>query len=125
LPRELYVPGLAAYAPNVLPDRSALKQTVTTMLDAFNAAGIRPDQGNFFSWDPAEIVLAAFAKLGFDASPSQIRSFIAGYHAVGIQGQYDFATSPQRGLGVDSIIIVRWDPAKDTWVGVSKAGGRL
>jgi branched-chain amino acid transport system substrate-binding protein len=121
LPHEIYFPGSAGYAPNVLPNRSAVKQAV----DAFKAAGIRPDQGYFFTWDPALIVVEALEKLGFDATPAQIRQFIASYHSVGIDGQFDFVGIPQRGVGIDSIIIVRWDPAKDTWVGVSKSGGRL
>jgi hypothetical protein len=38
-------------------------------------------------------------------------------------GPYDFRTVPQRGIGVNSVIMVRWSPDKGTWTGVSKAGG--
>jgi hypothetical protein len=52
-----------------------------------------------------------------------VRDFITDYHGTGVFGQYNFHAEPQRGIGVDSVIMVRWNPEKDTWVGVSKAGG--
>jgi hypothetical protein len=62
-------------------------------------------------------------ELGANATPAQIRDYITAYHGVGVFGQYDYHTTPQRGIGVDSVIMVRWSPDKGTWIGVSKAGG--
>jgi branched-chain amino acid transport system substrate-binding protein len=122
LPKELYFPGSAAFAPEQLPNGPE-KKVVTAYLDAFKANGIRPDQGHLFVWDPVIILVDALNKLGPNATPAQLRDFITGYHGVGMFGKYDFHAVPQRGIGIDSVIMVRWSPEKDTWVGVSKAGG--
>jgi branched-chain amino acid transport system substrate-binding protein len=122
LPRELYFPGSAAYAPEALPN-GATKKAVTTYLDAFKTAGIRPDQGHLFVWDPVLILVDALNKLGPAATAAQLHDFIDGYRGVGVFGQYDFRAVPQRGIGVNSVIMVRWSPDKGTWTGVSKAGG--
>ncbi len=124
IPGELLFPAPPAAALDQLapgPVRSAVQAYV----DAFKAnGGVRPDIGQCLAWDPTMIVLAALKKLGLGATGEQIRSTIAalkGY--VGVNGVYDFKAVPQRGIGVDAVVMVRWDPAKDTWVGVSKLGG--
>jgi len=122
LPKEIYFPGSAAYALEQLPD-GAEKRAVRTYLDAFSAAGIRPDQGHLFTWDPVLMLVDALNKLGTDAPPARIKDYINGYRGTGVFGQYDFHAVPQRGIGLNSVIVVRWDPAKDTWVGVSRSGG--
>jgi branched-chain amino acid transport system substrate-binding protein len=122
LPKELYFPGSASFAPEQLPNGPE-KRAVNAYLDAFKAIGVRPDQGHLFVWDPILIVVDALNKLGPNATPAQIRDYITAYHGVGVFGQYDYHTTPQRGIGVDSVIMVRWSPDKGTWIGVSKAGG--
>ncbi len=122
LPKELYFPGSASFAPETLPNGPE-KRAVNAYLDAFKAIGVRPDQGHLFVWDPILIIVDAINKLGPNATPAQIRDYITAYHGVGVFGQYDYHTTPQRGVGVDSVIMVRWSPEKNTWVGVSKAGG--
>jgi branched-chain amino acid transport system substrate-binding protein len=122
LPKELYFPGSASFAPEQLPNGPE-KRAVNAYLDAFKAIGVRPDQGHLFVWDPILIIVDALNKLGPNATPAQIRDYITAYHGVGVFGQYDFHATPQRGVGVDSVIMVRWRPDKGTWVGVSKAGG--
>ncbi|MGA2395860.1 MAG: ABC transporter substrate-binding protein [Candidatus Lustribacter sp.] len=122
LPKELYFPGSASFAPEQLPNGPE-KRAVNAYLDAFKAIGVRPDQGHLFVWDPVLMLVDALNKLGPNATPDQVRSFINDYHGTGVFGRYDFHAEPQRGIGVDSVIMVRWNPDKDTWVGVSKAGG--
>lgn len=122
LPKELYFPGSAAFAPEALPNGEQ-RRAVQTYLDAFRARGIRPDQGHLFVWDPITILVDALNKLGPAASPEQLRDFIDGYRGTGVFGRYDFKAVPQRGIGVDSVIMVRWSPEKDTWLGVSRPGG--
>ncbi len=122
LPKELYFPGSASFAPESLPNGPE-KRAVNAYLDAFKAIGVRPDQGHLFVWDPILIIVDALNKLGPNATPAQIRDYITAYHGVGVFGRYDYHTTPQRGVGVDSVIMVRWSPEKNTWVGVSKAGG--
>jgi branched-chain amino acid transport system substrate-binding protein len=122
LPKELYFPGSASFAPEQLPNGPE-KRAVTAYLDAFRAIGVRPDQGHLFVWDPVLILVDALNKLGPNATPQQLRDYVTAYHGTGVFGTYNFAKIPQRGIGVDSVIMVRWSPEKDTWVGVSKAGG--
>jgi branched-chain amino acid transport system substrate-binding protein len=122
LPKELYFPGSASFAPETLPNGPE-KRAVNAYLDAFKAIGVKPDQGHLFVWDPILIIVDALNKLGPNATPAQIRDYITAYHGVGVFGRYDYHVTPQRGIGVDSVIMVRWSPDKGTWVGVSKAGG--
>jgi branched-chain amino acid transport system substrate-binding protein len=122
LPKELYFPGSASFAPETLPNGPE-KRAVNAYLDAFKAIGVKPDQGHLFVWDPILIIVDALNKLGPNATSAQIRDYITAYHGVGVFGQYDYHATPQRGIGVDSVIMVRWSPDKGTWVGVSKAGG--
>jgi branched-chain amino acid transport system substrate-binding protein len=123
MPKELLFPAPPAAALDQLapgPVRSAVQAYV----DAFKTTGSRPDIGQCLAWDPAMIVVSVLKKLGTNATGDQIRAAIAsmtGY--VGVNGPYDFKTIPQRGIGVDAVVMVRWDAAKDAWTGVSKLGG--
>jgi len=122
LPKELYFPGSASFAPEQLPNGPE-KKAVNAYLDAFKAIGVRPDQGHLFVWDPILILVDALNKLGPNATPTQLRDFITAYTGTGVFGKYNFHAVPQRGIGVDSVIMVRWSPEKDTWIGVSRSGG--
>lgn len=123
MPKEIYFPGTDAFAPEVLPKGTALLRAVMRYRNAFQAAGIRPGEGILITWEPAQIVTEAYRKLGFEATAEQIRQFISQYHEVGIDGLFNFDAIPQRGVGIDAIVLVKWDQAKDTWVGASRPGG--
>lgn len=122
VPTNMYFPGTGAYAPNQLR-AGAFKTAVFEYLDALRARGITPDQSTLASWDPPLIVIEALRKYGFNATPTQIREFIASYKGAGAMGQFDFPARPQRGLDGSSVLIVRWDKARQDWIGVSKFGG--
>lgn len=122
LPKELYIAAVPAFAPNALS--GAVRDAVRTYLDAFKPTGVRPDIGQSLAWDPAMLIVDALRKLGPDASADQIRNYLAGQKSwAGINGVYNFSDMPQRGVGLSSTVIVRWEPSKDTWVGVSRLGG--
>jgi branched-chain amino acid transport system substrate-binding protein len=124
LPKELYFALPPAMAPDQLPN-GPVKRAVTAYLNAFKPSGTRPDIGQALAWDPAMLVIDAYKKLGLNATAAQIKAFVDAQRGwVGINGQYDFQAVPQRGVGVNSVVIGHWDPAKDTWVGVSKLGGK-
>ena len=116
-------PGNPGDAPDAVPN-GRVKAAATAFVNAMKAAGIRADQGHTLSWDPALIVVDALRKLGLDATPLQLRDYLMNLRGWdGINGTYDFRAIPQRGVGIGSVIMVRWIKSKDTWVGVSKPGG--
>ena len=105
--------------------RGPLRDAVSTYLTAMKAAGIRPDQGNTLSWDPANLVVDALRKRGTNATATQLRDYLMNVKGwTGINGTYDFEKYPQRGVGSSAgIVMVRWDTAKGTWVPISSLGG--
>jgi branched-chain amino acid transport system substrate-binding protein len=122
LPKELLFPGLAVLG-GVAPD-ARWKDVQQQFLDAYKTTGSKPDMLSTIAWDPAMIVVDALRKYGPSASADQIRSYIADLHDyVGVSGHYDFRDGSQRGVGVNDLVIMRWDDAKQTWVALSDLGG--
>ena len=125
LPKELYIPTKPAFAQDQLPN-GPIKQAVIAFQNAFKTAGIRPDEGHISLWDATFLIVEALRKLGGSATAEQVRSYIAAQRSwAGVDGLYDFRAVPQRGLGANSVVVVRWDTGKDTWVGASRLGGAL
>jgi ABC-type branched-subunit amino acid transport system substrate-binding protein len=123
LPKELLFPGFAPLVPNQLPN-GQLKRQAQAFVAALASAGAKPESGHVSAWDPAMLVLDAYRKFGFGATAAQIRDYLAGVKGwVGAGGTYDFRAIPQRGIGAGSIVMIKWDPAAENWVGVSKPGG--
>jgi branched-chain amino acid transport system substrate-binding protein len=88
------------------------------------AAGIHPDASADIGWEPERIVAHALNALPEGASAAQLHAYlehVKGY--AGIDGIYDFTKIPQRGLGIDNALVVRWDAAKKDWDPVSKLKG--
>jgi hypothetical protein len=72
------------------------------------------------------IVLDAFRHAGDNASAQQIRDYINHLHGfAGINGIYDFRAGDQHGIGENGVVMVRYNPANDTFNAVSKRSGRL
>jgi branched-chain amino acid transport system substrate-binding protein len=62
--------------------------------------------------------------LGPDATAEQIRNYIANLSDfAGVDGLYDFKANPERGLGQDSSIVVRYDPNAKAWIWLTQPGG--
>jgi branched-chain amino acid transport system substrate-binding protein len=75
-------------------------------------------------WDAGLIVVEALKALGPDATAKQIRSYIGDLtDFAGIDGFYNFKENPERGLGSDSAIVVRYDPAKKAFIWLTQPGG--
>jgi branched-chain amino acid transport system substrate-binding protein len=124
MPKELYFPASPGFAPDQLPN-GPLKKEVQAYQAAFKAAGIDPDEGYALAWDPARMVVDAMRKYGPNATAAQIKDYIDGLtNWTGIWGTHNFKEVPQRGVDVSSVILVRWDAAKNTWIGASKPGGQ-
>jgi branched-chain amino acid transport system substrate-binding protein len=123
MPKVLLFPGSPGFSPGELPN-GALKKTVTGAIAAYTAAGLKPDEGHFLAWDAAQLVVDALKKLGPNATAAQLRTYIADTHGwYGMFGEHDYRAVPQRGVGINSVTLLRWDVPKGTWVGVSKPGG--
>jgi branched-chain amino acid transport system substrate-binding protein len=128
LPKDLYFPGLAFLAgSNPKEAAPQARVAIKRMYDAMKAAGVTVDFTAGISWDPAQIVVDAYRKLGTAATYDQIRQYILGLKAYpGISGMYDFSDrgpGVQRGLTAKDVLLMRWDESKATWTPSSKMGG--
>lgn len=124
LPREIYFVAPGFIARDVTP-RGPVRDAQQLFYKTFNAQGIDPDVGNSQSWDPTLIFIDALRHVGTNASPKQVLDYIEGLkHFPASDGYYDFTDGSQRGIGLDAVVICRWDPAKKTWVASSEPGGK-
>lgn len=123
LPAELDFPATAVVAPDVITDRQ-VRAAVERFRQAIAAVGARPEYIQSPAYDPAMLLVEALRKVGPDASAEQVRAALAAVRGfAGAEGRYDMQAVPQRGLGPSQIFDVRWDPAKNDWVAISKPGG--
>jgi branched-chain amino acid transport system substrate-binding protein len=91
---------------------------------ALEKHGLKADNIVATCWDAGLIVIDALKTLGPDATAEQIRNYIANLtDFAGINGIYDFKANPERGLGPNSAIVVRFDPQAKVWVWLSEPGG--
>ncbi len=92
---------------------------------AFNAQGIDPDVGNNLAWDVAFVVFDSLRHVGLNATPKELLDYMEGLHSFAMtDGIYDYRGGDQRGVGLNSLVMARWNPAKRTWVTVSAPGGK-
>jgi branched-chain amino acid transport system substrate-binding protein len=120
VPKTVLFQGVQYVAGAVHKDSPAMAMYATGMKEN----GMPQDFQTGMAWDPAMIVIDALRKVGPDATAAQLREYIESLHGyTGITGTYDFRDGSQRGLGVDSALIMRWDPDKLDFVSVSKGGG--
>jgi branched-chain amino acid transport system substrate-binding protein len=123
LPKDLLFPGAAFFDPTTITNK-AVRGVVDEFLRELAAQGAKPDWGNNNCYDGARLMVSALKKFGPNATPVQIRDYIVNLKGwPGINGMYDFPAEPQRGLAQDSVVMVRWDAAKDNWIALSKPGG--
>jgi len=125
MPTELLFPNLRSF---LLPDqtpRGPAHDALVRFYAAFKTAGLQPS-GEGQVWDPIFIVTSALQKLGVDPGAAQLRDYVNNLQGwTGINGEYNFHTYPQRGIGIDSVVVVRWDPAKEVGIPLSQPGGAL
>jgi branched-chain amino acid transport system substrate-binding protein len=121
VPKELYFPGTPAFGPDQIPP-GPLKRALQNYFDALKAAGAKPENSTSLAWDGTFLVVEALKKLGATATATQIRDYIGSLRgSVGIYGPHDFVAVPQRGLGIGSVVMIRWDAARG-WVAASGLG---
>jgi branched-chain amino acid transport system substrate-binding protein len=126
LPKELYF-GVSAWAAHgsaatELPAPVLAEQR--KFFAMMQGAGLHPDASSDIGWDTPRIVLAALNKLPPGASAAELHDYLEHFKGYdGMDGVYDFTKHPQRGLGLENAIVVRWDAAVKDWMPVSKPTG--
>jgi branched-chain amino acid transport system substrate-binding protein len=123
-PRDLYFTGYR-FLEHDTARPGPVRDAQQRFINALHAVGVkRADFSNNFPWDGTLIVVDAFRKFGTNATPEQIRSYIASLHGyAGINGIMDFRDGQQRGLGVNAALVVRWSSEKHDFVAASRPGG--
>lgn len=115
LPKELYFPGVT-YAAHVAHS-AAVRRQQQIFERAMQAAGLSIDLQAGVPWDPALIEIDALRHVGVNATSEQVLKYIEGLrNFAGITGTYDFTTGDQRGIGIDAVVIMTWDPVKSQFV---------
>jgi branched-chain amino acid transport system substrate-binding protein len=126
LPKELYF-GVAAWpvgTDSKIHVDPLVAAKVKDLFSAFAAIGKKPDEGNLDGWDPATLLVDTLRALPEGATAQQVYDYLATReHVPGASGIYNFKAFPQRGLGPNDVIVVRWDPVADDWSVVSGYGG--
>jgi branched-chain amino acid transport system substrate-binding protein len=127
MPAALYFPGAPFEAgTSALP--AGLRSQVDTFESTMKATGeALPDEGNALSWDAGLIIVSALRKLGVNATAEQIHKYISSLTSFpGINGVYNFTNTSipdNRGLTINSVYIVKWEPSQSNWTPVSGAAG--
>jgi branched-chain amino acid transport system substrate-binding protein len=123
VPRALLFPGILGMTP-IAGETAGVKAAQAVWFKAYGGEGIKPDLPGALSWDLTMLQFDAYSALGWNATSEQIRSWISSQKSwSGVNGLYDFAKYPQRGIGAESCIIARWDPQRRDFIAVSGAGG--
>jgi branched-chain amino acid transport system substrate-binding protein len=124
-PKELYFSGPLRFMAYSISRPGPVHDAQRAFYDAMKDQGIpKPDFGQNLAWDAAWVVISGLRKVGTDATPSQLQSYIANLHGyAGSNGLMDFRDGSQRGLGEGAQLIARWDSVKDDWVPASEPGG--
>jgi branched-chain amino acid transport system substrate-binding protein len=125
MPKELLFSAVLAFDRGGLAN-GPVKDAINVFYGAFKEAGLVPNFPNTLSWDPAMIILDAYRHLGNNATAAQFREYINALHGyAGINGIYDFRDGTQHGISENGVVMVRYNPANDTFAGVSKRSGHL
>jgi branched-chain amino acid transport system substrate-binding protein len=122
MPKELYFPGVT-YAAGIAQN-SRVKHQQDVYNAAMKAAGVTTDLQTGMTWDAGMITVDALRHLGPTATGAQIRDYVAGLNNYpGILGVYDFTKIPQRGAGIDDVVMQQWNGSG--WTTSSSFGGAL
>lgn len=122
-PYQLFTPVIPYYVPD--DANRATKAAIDALNVTARSLGVEPEQVFISAWDPGMLLVDALRKLGPNVTAERLRAYLANLKGwVGACGPYDFRASPQRGLGLNSIVIVRRAPGENvTFVQASKLGG--
>jgi len=123
VPKTLLFPGILGIT-NVASSPAGVKAAESQFNAAYAKLGAKPDLPGALSWDPTKLLFDAYTAIGWNATADQLRAWIVSQHNwSGINGIYDFAKFPQRGIGPDSCIITQWNPTTHEFSPVSGPAG--
>jgi branched-chain amino acid transport system substrate-binding protein len=125
LPKELYLAAGQGTARGdgltLDPGTLAAKKKFT---DALHEAGLQPDYGTEVVWDSSLILADALRHTMPNPTAASVKDYVMHLkHFAGTSGTYDFEKHPQRGLGLDAAVVVRWNAAQTMFEAVSQPGG--
>jgi branched-chain amino acid transport system substrate-binding protein len=125
LPKQLYFPSplWVAHAGDLDlgPDIAAAQKI---FYGAYEAAGAQPDAAAGTVWDPVMTIIDALKVLGPDADAGALHAHLSHLtRYAGVNGLYDFARTPQRGLTQENAVVTRWDADAKRWRVVSQLTG--
>ena len=119
----MFLPTMAFYGGSAGLDQRT-RNAMNLLATSFRGAAVLPDQVAISAWDPTMLVVEALRRVGLDATSVQVRDALVGSkNWVGVNGAYDFRAFPQRGIGRDAVLVVRWDTARGDFVPTSRLGG--
>lgn len=124
MPKEIYfvAPGFVA---RDVTARGPVRDAQQAFYKALNAQGIDPDVGYSQSWDPTLVFMDALKHVGTNATARQVLDYILKLkHFPATDGYYDYTDGSQRGIGLDAVVVCRWDAGKKTWLAASGPGGK-
>ncbi len=88
---------------------------------------LKADNNTADTWDAALITVTGLRTLGDKATAEQLRGWILGLKDfAGVNGIYDFAKYPERGLSHETSVLITYDPKGPDgprWRWISKIGG--
>ena len=123
IPKELYFGGIT-YAAGIAQN-AKVKEAQANFDGWLKANNVEKDLQVGMAWDAGLILTDALRHLGPTAKADDIRNYIEGLHDFpGIVGMYDFREGNQRGVGVQDVIMMRWQPTSG-WSTASTYGGNL
>jgi branched-chain amino acid transport system substrate-binding protein len=122
-PREMYITA-PRFAMRDVSRSGPVRDAQLQFYDAFKAVGVDPDAAHNLPWDPTLILIDALRHVGPNATPKQVLDYLEPLHGyAGTDGIFDFRDGSQRGVGVNAVAVVRWNPAAGTWATVSGLAG--
>jgi branched-chain amino acid transport system substrate-binding protein len=123
LPKTLLFPGFLYMAPELVRN-PAVKTEQQRFVDGLKALNSPPLTTAALTYDPARVVIDALRHNGANASAQQIRDYIEHVrNFAGVNGVLNYTDGSQRGIGVDAVVMIRWDESKQNFVPVSRPGG--
>jgi branched-chain amino acid transport system substrate-binding protein len=124
-PSDVLFGGTIAWAPGDI-GAGPIHDVQMAYVAALKKNNMQPEAPYVTVWDPALLAVDTLRTLGPDADAASVRAYIAGLHGwVATQGVFDFTGFPQHGVGVNSVLIMRWNGATQSFVPASKRGGAL